>query len=198
MSRSSQIPALGHSPGSPTFQIMALPRPVSAFANLVPHAPTRLPRHNLSCIVSEESVTQVPAVMDFLLQLSGPWIEKEWARFPRPSGQPHLEPGLDSNPAMDSWIWHKTTVSFTLFFSNLPGFTNPELELGSNTWNASPPSVLPDQGQPETWQFVHRGASITVGLSGPLVCINESRLHVLITQPSLHKPIRNAWCPLAL
>lgn len=116
LSHSFQIPALDHSAGSPTFQIMALPRPVSAFANLVPHAPTRLPRHNLSCIVSEESVTQAPALMDFLLQLSGPWIEKEWARFPRPSGQPHLEPGLDSNLAMGSWIWHKTTVSFYFIF----------------------------------------------------------------------------------
>ena len=197
MSYSSQIPTLDHSAGSPTFQIMALPRPVSAFANLAPHAPTHLPRHNLSCIVSDESVTQVPALMDFLLQVSEPWIKSE----------------RDSQGLLVNLLWSlawtptqpgvaeldiKQQSPFTLFFSNLPGFTNPELELGSNMWNASHPSVLPDRGQPETWQFVHRGASITVGLSGPLACLNQSRLHVLTTQPSLHKPIRNAWCPWAL
>lgn len=143
--------------------------------------------------------TTFPALsqMDFLLQLSGPWIKS----------------GQDSQGLLVNLLWSlawtptqpgvaeldiKQQSPFTLFFSNLPGFTNPELELGSNMWNASHLLVLPDWGQPETWQFVHRGASITVGLSGPLVCINQSRLHVLTTQPSLHKPIRNAWCPWAL
>lgn len=110
---------------------MALPRPVSAFANLAPHAPTHLPRHNLSCIVSDESVTQVPALMDFLLQVSEPWIKSE----------------RDSQGLLVNLLWSlawtptqpgvaeldiKQQSPFTLFFSNLPGFTNPELELGSN------------------------------------------------------------------